>query len=102
MYLFIILAAVASYDNFELIRSSKYLKIGLPIFITLIFSSLLIQRRVFSSAVEQLNMYVDYNKSSFEDSIEIIDEYEEDFPNVTQTAMPIRALKAHYYVQSDE
>ena len=93
---FIILAAVASYDNFELIRSSKYLKIGLPIFITLlIFSSLLIQRRVFSSAVEQLNMYVDYNKSSFEDSIEIIDEYEEDFPNVTQTAMPIRALKAH-------
>ena len=99
---FIILAAVASHDNFELIKSSKFLKIGFPIFLTLLIcSSFFIQKRVFSSAVEQLNMYVDYNKSSFEDSIEIIDKYEEDFPNVTQTAMPIRALKAHYYVQSD-
>ena len=31
----------------------------------------------------------------------LIDNYFDDFPNVTQTAMPIRALKAHYYVQSD-
>jgi len=99
---FVILASVASYDNSQIIRKKNYLRSFLPIlFILGSSTSLLIQKRSYNSAVQQVNLYVDYNKGSFDDPVEEIDLYEEDFPNVTQTAMPIKAIKAHYYAQSN-
>ena len=69
--------------------------------VLLVTGSIAAQYRSYKSAVEQTNLYFDYNKSTFDDPIEVIDNYIDDFPNITQTAMPIRALKAHYYVKHE-
>tara|TARA_X000000368_G_scaffold333896_1_gene271281 strand:- start:17897 stop:20194 length:2298 start_codon:yes stop_codon:yes gene_type:complete len=100
---FVLLAIVASMDKSILFKNQKITNIIFSsTLVFLLTGSIAAQYRSYKSAVQQVNLYFDYNKSSFEDPIEVIDNYFDDFPNVTQTAMPIRALKAHYYVQSDK
>jgi O-antigen ligase/tetratricopeptide (TPR) repeat protein len=99
---FVLLAIVASMDKTIFFRNKKSINIIFSsALLMLITGSIAAQYRSYTSAVQQTNLYIDYNKSSFDDPVEVIDNYIDDFPNITQTAMPIRALKAHYYVQKN-
>tara|TARA_B100001059_G_C17839113_1_gene590632 strand:- start:9319 stop:11616 length:2298 start_codon:yes stop_codon:yes gene_type:complete len=99
---FVLLACVASMDKSRLFENHKITNIIFTsTLLLLIMGSIAVQLRSYKSAVQQLNLYVDYNKGDFDDPIEVIDNYIDDFPNITQTSMPIKALKAHYYVQND-
>lgn len=99
---FVLLAIVATMDKSILFKNQKITNIIFSsTLVLLVTGSIAAQYRSYKSAVQQVNLYFDYNNGSFEDPIEVIDNYIDDFPNITQTAMPIRALKAHYYAQSD-
>ena len=99
---FVLLAIIASMDKTRFYGNKKTINILFTsALLVLTSSSIAVQYRSYLSAIQQTNLYFDFNKSTFDDPIEDIEKYIDDFPNITQTAMPIRALKAHYYVQSN-
>ena len=72
------------------------------VLLVLLFSinsySIYFNQRNFKSSIDQKNLFVDYNANNFDDSISTIDEYEDEIPSITATALPIKGLKAHYYM----
>lgn len=49
------------------------------------------------SGIEQRNLLIDYNTKNFDDPIELIESYNDKFPNLLQTGLPIKAMKGTYY-----
>lgn len=56
----------------------------------------------YQSSKEQVDLFLDYNSHDFANPIEEVDKWRDQFPSITQTGMPIKALKAHYYYQSGD
>ena len=56
----------------------------------------------YKSTIFQKNLFIDYNNYDFDMPTEVVETWGEKFPNITQTGMPIRALKAHYFYQNGD
>jgi len=52
--------------------------------------------RVFKSFVEQKYIYIDFNRFDFSNPPEGIQQFEDEYPNISVTTLPIKALKALY------
>jgi tetratricopeptide (TPR) repeat protein len=57
--------------------------------------------RIFNSYNQQLSILSDLNEDSWERPIEFIESMEVDFPNLTATALPLKAAQAQYYLYND-
>ena len=88
-----------SFDFLDKFFRSKTLTIVIILIsISAIFTSVI----NYQSSIYQKNLFNDYNDYDFDIPTEIVETWGEKFPNLTQTGMPIRALKAHYYYQNGD
>ena len=69
----------------------------LGIFILLLIPSLIVHFISFKSLQKQGQLLYEFNNAKFNMSRIQLDEISHDFPNLTETAMPIKAMKARYY-----
>lgn len=53
--------------------------------------------KLLQSGIEQRNLLTDYNQKVFNDPIEVIESYNDKFPSILQTGLPIKAMKGIYY-----
>ena len=74
-----------------------YSKISYFILFTLISSALTVHIISYNSLTKQGKLLYEFNNNSFKMSISELDEISDDFPNLTETALPIKAMKARYY-----
>ena len=65
-------------------------------------SSIYVSLLNYDSSKDQIHLFLDYNNHNFDKPIEIVETWNDKFPSITQTGMPIKALKAHYYYQSGD
>jgi len=81
-------------DNIKKIFFPRYLlTIPASLILLCIFSSY----KIYDSYVKQNVLINDFNTQNFSTPIGYIDSIDDDFPNITATALPIKAIKANYY-----
>ncbi len=56
---------------------------------------------VFKSFVEQTKLLRDFNSFTFKGDLQTIEAYESDYPNIGATTLPLKTLKALYFVGKD-
>ena len=56
---------------------------------------------MYKSWEQQINLISDMNNDSFNQSWDFIENIETDFPNLTVTAVPLKVIKAQYYLYND-
>ena len=66
--------------------------------------STVISYKLFKALQEQAYLYYDFNshRSNLLTPKEIAYNFEDEFPNLTQTVIPIKIAKANYYTQNNE
>ncbi len=102
-FTFALIIAVISVKYLKQVKINKIINKGLLIFCLIIsIGTIYIHTRAYKSSIEQVNLFRDFNKQNFDDSIEIIEEYEDQIPSMTVTAMPISTLKAFYYYSNGD
>lgn len=74
-----------------------YSKISYFILFTLISFAVTIHIISYNSLTKQGKLLYEFNNNSFKMSISELDQISDDFPNLTETALPIKAMKARYY-----
>ena len=57
--------------------------------------------RVFGSFIEQRKLLNDFNNFSFIGDLDEIETYESDYPNIGATTLPLKTMKALYFVNKD-
>ena len=77
-----------------LVKGLKVIKILL---IALLLPSLYVHILSYISLTKQGLLLYEFNNASFKMTREQLDDISHDFPNLTETAMPIKAMKARYY-----
>ena len=94
-FLFIIASIFYFYhkDLKSFIFNKSYLFLFPFILVIISFSSY----KVYHSYVKQDSLLNDFNKQEFVTSLEYIETIDDAYPNITATALPIKAIKANYY-----
>ena len=67
----------------------------------LLLTNLFVSYKLYRSSILQSVMLNDYNRRTFSITPEVIDKFDISFPNITQTTMPMKLLKARYYKHND-
>ena len=102
-FTFALIIGVISVKYLKQVKINKTFNKVLIIFYLIIsIGTIYIHTRAYKSSVEQVNLFRDFNKQNFDDSIDIIEDYEDQIPNITVTAMPISTLKAFYYYSNGD
>lgn len=57
--------------------------------------------RVFKSFIEQTKLLRDFNSFTFKGDLQAIEGYESDYPNIGATTLPLKTLKALYFIGED-
>lgn len=57
--------------------------------------------RIFNSYNQQLALLADLNSDSWDRPMGFIEDIEVDFPNLSATAIPLKAIQAQYYIYND-
>ncbi len=78
--------------NFKLDFKKTYL-----IYLTLSLLAVFPLFKLLQSGIEQRNLLTDYNQKVFDDPIEVIESYNDKFPSILQTGLPIKAMKGIYF-----
>lgn len=93
-------------SNYELKTLNKKIEIKkiMMIFLVLIIPLNFIHATIFSSYKEIATLYLDYNENGnqLEAPIELIDDFQDSFPNITNATIPIKLAKANYFLQKKE
>ena len=93
-------------SNFELKRVSKKIEIKkiMMVFLVLIIPLNFIHATYLSSYREITTLYIDYNENGdqLEAPIELIEGFQDSFPNITNAVIPIKLAKANYFYQKGE
>ena len=100
VFLALLLALILHYNE----KKNSFKMNFKPVFILLFFflaGSIYINKRVFDSLIEQNILAHDYRRGIYDRDPETIKTFEEDFPNLNTSTLPIKALKANYYSISD-
>ena len=68
------------------------------------FFSTIISYKLFKVLQEQVYLYYDYNnnRANLQTPKEMVYNFEDEFPNLTNTVIPIKMVKANYYTQNNE
>jgi len=74
----------------------KYLG-SLSLILLLLIPSLIIHIISYRALTKQGLLLYEFNSGKFNMSLDKLDEISNDFPNLTQTAMPIKSMKARYF-----
>ena len=65
--------------------------------LTLLIPGLAVHIISFKSLTQQGRLLYEFNNAQYTYTRAELDEISHDFPNLTETAMPIKAMKARYY-----
>ena len=71
------------------------------IVLSLLMGIIYVNYKSFKSSPLQLALLADWNNQSFRIPLEIIDQADLDFPNITATTIPLKLLKGRYYKNID-
>lgn len=83
-------------NPFPILKSKKVAWVMMGIIFLLQPFALYSNYRVFKSFVEQKNIYIDFNRFDFSNPPDGVQEFEDQYPNISVTTLPIKALKALY------
>ena len=83
-------------QNFEKINVFKH-KILLSIILFMLIPGLIIHYISYNSLRKQGLLLYEFNNAQYNMTRKQLDEISHEFPNLTETAMPIKAMKARYY-----
>ena len=72
------------------------------IIILIIIPSLTIHIISYKSLTKQGRLLYEFNNNSFKMSLTELDDISDDFPNLTETALPIKSMKARYYYLNNQ
>ena len=93
-------------SNYELKTLNNKIEIKkiMMLFLVLIIPLNFIHAVYFSSYREITTLYLDYNENGnqLEAPIELIDDFQDSFPNITNATIPIKIAKANYFIQKKE
>ena len=91
-------------DNKEIIPVNRLQqKTALGIILLLLIPGITIHIISFNSLQKQGLLLYEFNNAQYNMTRQQLDEISHDFPNLTETAMPIKAMKArYYYLQGDK
>ena len=92
-----ILYLINENKNFKLLFSTITAKIFFLLFLILIVLSTTIHIISYNSLTKQGKLLFEFNNNKFEMSLDELDQISDEFPNLTETALPIKAMKARYY-----
>ncbi len=101
----VLLGLVVGYynkDSFSFINNFFRSKLVVALIALIGVGTIYVSILNFKSSREQIDLFLDYNNHNFDNPIEEVEKWEDKFPSITQTGMPIKALKAHYYWQSGD
>ena len=74
-----------------------YSRIILGLSLVLLIPGLLIHILSYKSLTQQGRLLYEFNNGDYKLTLAELDQIEDDFPNLTETAMPIKAMKARYF-----
>lgn len=67
-----------------------------------LFGLIIINLLIYKSHTEQIIMLSEFNQNKFVSSLDEIESYNDFFPNLSVTALPLKAMKALYYLKADK
>ena len=82
--------------------ASLYTKIILGLSILLLIPGIIIHILSFQSLTQQGRLLYEFNNGTYNLTLAELDQIEDDFPNLTETAMPIKAMKARYFYLNNQ
>ena len=74
-----------------------YSRLILGLSLVLLIPGIIIHILSYQSLTQQGRLLYEFNKGDFKLTLAELDQIEDDFPNLTETAMPIKAMKARYF-----
>ena len=98
IYLGLVLAIYLA-DDYGLIKEKwqSIVKASFALILLLLIPGLIIHIISYKSLTQQGRLLFEFNNAQYTYSREELDKISHDFPNLTETAMPIKAMKARYY-----
>ena len=82
--------------------SPLYTKFILGLSLLLLIPGIIIHVLSFQSLTQQGRLLYEFNNAKYNLTLAELDEIEDDFPNLTETAMPIKAMKARYFYLNNQ
>ena len=79
-----------------------YTKIILGLSLMLLIPGIIIHILSFQSLTQQGRLLYEFNNGTYNLTLAELDQIEDDFPNLTETAMPIKAMKARYFYLNNQ
>ena len=99
-----ILSFFSSY--YQQLKEYKVIKIKniMYVFIALLLPLNFVHSKVFISYENMTYLYYDFNENqnNLEADIEVVKEYQDTFPNINTTVIPLKIAKANYYLQNQD
>ena len=80
---------------------TKKYKLLIIFFLLLIPFSIYASSRVYISSVQQYILLGKYNSSDTEFDLDALNTYETDYPSITSTTVPLKALKGFFYIKNN-
>ena len=99
IYLGLILSLYVNkfHGNIKFIKRKVYLKLFLIIGLIILIPGLIVHLISFKSLRQQGRLLYEFNNAQYTYTRAELDQISHNFPNLTETAMPIKAMKARYY-----
>ena len=79
-----------------------YTKIILGLSLILLIPGIIIHILSYQSLTQQGRLLYEFNNGTYNLTLAELDQIEDDFPNLTETAMPIKAMKARYFYNNNQ
>ena len=79
-----------------------YSRIILVLSLCLLIPGIIIHILSYQSLTQQGRLLYEFNSGTYNLTLAELDQIEDDFPNLTETAMPIKAMKARYFYNNNQ
>ena len=79
-----------------------YYRIILVLSLCLLIPGIIIHILSYQSLTQQGRLLYEFNSGTYNLTLAELDQIEDDFPNLTETAMPIKAMKARYFYNNNQ
>jgi O-antigen ligase/tetratricopeptide (TPR) repeat protein len=89
-------------DSFKYLKKTSTLNAFLAGIILIAPFSLYSSARIFNSSRQQYFMLGQFNLNIYNSPISLIESYEMDYPNISETTIPLNTFKAIYYLKAEK
>ena len=79
-----------------------YSRVILGLSLCLLIPGIIIHILSYQSLTQQGRLLYEFNNGDYKLTLAELDQIEDDFPNLTETAMPIKAMKARYFYLNNQ